>query len=378
MPERKEEEQEDGDCKIGPIIRPVANSREAKIQMLNAFIAEWAHLPSQRSPQWYKDRLYSVGASELSTLIGQNPHSNIYKFIGKKFGLLGEDDRRAMNWGNVLEHVVGLYIEDIFICQLAELGAIPVGGMRNHRASPDGLAFVSCLGNAIVSFEIKAPLRRQPNGKIPTTYVSQVLSQLDAIPIADFAIFVDVVLRRCGLGQWSFTSLDYDYVYHSHLRYEEVSALCMLHFKIVPSVEQMADGLRELLSESANGPINFGECRPELFDILLEQVAVTKRVRAIYGKIYTDAESPPSPESELAGHESTIGYLPIKMMKAIIIPKARQPGFTLQFQPTIDKIMVSVKAIDEAPDCDKMETFIAECAKNGWRADDGQHRRGGH
>ena len=67
-----------------------------------------------------------------------------------------------------------------------------------------------------------------------------------------------------------------------------------------------------------------------------------------------------------------IGYLPIKMMKCSVVPVAKQPGYTRQFQPVIDKIMISVRAIDDARPEDKMEVFTEQCAKNGWRATDGQ------
>ena len=49
-----------------------------------------------------------------------------------------------------------------------------------------------------VVFEFKSTVSRIPTDEIPTIYLPQVWSGLICVPIADFALFVDVVYRLCG------------------------------------------------------------------------------------------------------------------------------------------------------------------------------------
>jgi hypothetical protein len=391
-----------------------APATQEKLRILKEFMAKWVNLPGQRTKQWYLDRIFSIGASELGTLLGAmigtdvNPYQTVRDLVANKVGLLEITDRRAMNWGNVLELVVTHYIEIVFGCKIEEMGSIPTVRMVGQRSSPDGVGVVPCLDNAIVSFEFKAPLNRIPKGYVPAYYRPQVLACLCAVEPSTLGIFADTVIRRCSLAQWAFDSPDYDYVYHREIEFGDPLALTTIYFYPTPPIEPEAktvdastkDGaltpeqdastsdsviihppieanvdevsaqlVRVNIDESATAEkkderINLGECPPSVFDDVFSKTAEKKLYRVVYGKIHTSGA--PMIEDELAQHPNAFAYLPLKIMKCCICPVAKEPDYVLQYQPLIDKIISVVKTILDAPEADRPDVFNRECNAAGW------------
>jgi len=387
-----------------------AEETQRKLKELSDFMAKWHDLPAQRSPQWLSDRTFSVGASEIATLLGVltgkkiNPYQTLRTLVGTKAGLLVPDDKTAMNWGCVMEKVVTMLAEVIFDCHIFDMGSIPTVGMRNQRSSPDGVAVIPCLGNKIVSFEFKAPKNRIPRGIVPAYYRPQVLTCLCAVEPSSLGIFVDCVIRRCSVSDWSFESPQYDYTYHKEIDLGMPMALGIVYFydattvleekkceskesvdvtditadlaniKIsegVPAdavVQADAPELNEVIAEITDVITDLGTCDTVTFDDYMAQVCA-HTMRVSYSKIFVSSDGQPDWNAEIAASKtdpSLIGILPIKIMRCAVCPVAKEPDYVLQFQPLVDQIVATVHKILDVPEAERQTIYEQECNSLGW------------
>lgn len=378
-----------------------ADETNRRFRELADFLAKWHDLPAQRSQQWLDDRTFSVGASEIATLLGEltgkkiNPYQTIRTLVGTKAGLIKVTDYSAMNWGCVLEKVVTMLAEIIFDCHIEEMGSIPTKGMRNQRSSPDGVAVVPCLGNKIISFEFKAPKNRIPRGSVPACYRPQVLTCLCAVEPSDLGIFIDCVIRRCSKSDWNFESSQYNYEYHREIDLGEPMALGILFFyeeplkkvhesqepekKIADQIDNVTEVLEKLeISGDAKidaiidevacdvATTDLGTCDTETFDDYFSQVARDHTMRVEYSKVFVAAGGQPDWNAEIAKHPKCIGILPIKIMRCVVCPVAKEPDYVQQFQPLVDQIVSTVHTIRDAPEDDRQSVYEQACNALGW------------
>lgn len=327
-----------------------------KQKLLDNFIAKWSNLPEQRSLEWFASRTHSIGASEMSTLMGLNRYQDIRRLIEMHCSLVEFGDKTAVNWGNVMEQVITNMVEIIFQCKITEMGSIPTAGSRGQRCSPDGVAIVEMLGNLIVSFEFKAPKNRLPRGKVPEYYIPQVYSCLCAVECADIGIFVDVVIRRCSIQNWTFGNTLYDKKYHRYSNFPNVVAKSILYF------------CDDKKYDKPNGPINLGECDPEELDSHLSDVAEHHKYRVHYGNVHMSSGDDISFENVIENEmpENCIAYLPVKIMRVDIIPVNKIPGYVKKYQKIIDKVLAAIKVIMDAPKEQRVAVCNIECYKGNW------------
>lgn len=365
-----------------------ADETARRLKDLADFMARWHDLPAQRSPQWHSDRTFSIGASEIATLLGRklNPYETIRTLIMGKVGLKKFKDKTAMNLGCVLERVVTMLAEVIFDCHIEEMGSIPTARMRHQRSSPDGVAVVPCLGNKIVSFEFKAPKNRIPKGTVPAYYRPQVLTCLCAVEPSDLGIFIDCAIRRCSISDWRFDSVDYDYVYHKDVDFGEPVALSLLYFYDVPDaaavdakeekkVDDLTEDLEKLtihLDQETSSPswnvddvLNLGTCSPMVYDDTIARVC-DHSMRVEYHKIITPADGQPDFKAVVGDRPGCVAVLPIKIMRCVVCPVKKDPEYILQFQPLIDEIIAVVHIIMDAPEADRPMVLARECDAHGW------------
>ena len=376
-----------------------ASETTRRLRELSDFMARWHDLPAQRSPQWHSDRTFSIGASEIATLLGRklNPYETIRTLIMGKAGLKKFKDKTAMNLGCVLERVVTMLAEKIFDCHIEEMGSIPTSGMRYQRSSPDGVAVVPCLGNLIVSFEFKAPKNRIPRGTVPAYYRPQVLTCLCAVEPSDLGIFIDCAIRRSSVEEWRFDSCDYDYTYHKDVDFGEPLALSLLYFYDVPTeseekkVSDVTVGIDDLTIhlETMEGlettdsfgatashigdqrewcvdnVINLGTCSPMIYDDTIARVC-DHTMRVEYHKIIVPAEGQPDYKAEVGMRPGCVGILPIKIMRCVVCPVKKDPTYILQFQSLIDEIIAVVHIIMDAPEASRPMVLARECDAHGW------------
>ena len=179
--------------------------------LLQAFIASHRNLPAQRSAEWLADRRYTIGGSEMGTIANENPYGDIRGLIEGHIGLRAFNGNINTYWGSVIEGLVTRILERKWGCRIYETGSLP-GKIPNQKYSPDGLVYLPAR-DKIVLLEIKSAARRIADGKVPRMYKPQVYAGLDSIPIADLAIFVDAMFRRCSARDLAFTPA-YDHAIH--------------------------------------------------------------------------------------------------------------------------------------------------------------------
>lgn len=212
-------------------------------QRLEIFVQYWHHLPLQGSPDWLADkraacaggtRIPTFGGSDVDTLLGFNPYSNPRKLFANRLGLEQFSGNNATQWGNMCEEITSLLCEEIFRSSTYETGSLPGHQYRGgtiQRYSPDRLGVVRHAVMApyldrvqafsfekrecglpadpipykeayTVLFEYKNPFNRAPDGVVPKQYTGQMQLGLATIPFADFAVFVDCMIRKCSYGQF--------------------------------------------------------------------------------------------------------------------------------------------------------------------------------
>ena len=184
-------------------------------------------LAPQGSPEWLAIRETSIGGSEMSVITGDNPYQKLDTLVAQKLGFSKFSGNIACRWGKMFEVITQKLTEHIFdIEYMYETGSLE-GAIPHQRYSPDGLGIVkikceSVYDNemieteeqCIVLFEYKSPYSSIPPGIIPKHYLPQVKTGLCSIPIADFAIFINNLYRKCSMDNLS-NSLDYDTDFHS-------------------------------------------------------------------------------------------------------------------------------------------------------------------
>ena len=137
----------------------------------------------QRSPEWFKLKEQSVGASESASIFGKNVFSNEKELLLKK---CGHKKPFTMNpacmHGTKYEPIIQMMYEIKTGRKLEEYGSIKHPSMHMVSASPDG---ITPRGRMI---EIKAPWRRKITGIPPVYYWIQMQQQLHVcgLDVVDF------------------------------------------------------------------------------------------------------------------------------------------------------------------------------------------------
>ncbi len=217
-------------------------------KQVEAWFNFYYFLPPQGSKQWVAGRGCGFGGSEMSTLEGCNPHSNMRELLARKLKLPeGDfDGSIATRWGNIFEPASQIYIEIMLDSKIYETGNIPgiirnAKGRRIQNYSPDGVIltkkenfrylidktsqkyferpasngskFHALPDELILLMEFKNPYMRVPNGKITDYYTSQPKAGMCTIPITEAALFVDSVFRKCCIDEFNLGPR-YDTAFH--------------------------------------------------------------------------------------------------------------------------------------------------------------------
>lgn len=198
-----------------------------KYNILQKLINQNVDLAAQGSPEWLAIREYSIGGSEMSIITGDNCFSKLDSLVAQKVGFSKFNGNIACRWGKIFEIITQRITERVLnIDQIYETGSLE-GAVPHQRYSPDGLGVVKlhCESEfcgemieteeyCIVLFEYKSPYSSIPMGIIPKYYLPQVKTGLCSIPIADFAIFINNLYRKCAMVNLN-ESLEYDTIFHS-------------------------------------------------------------------------------------------------------------------------------------------------------------------
>jgi hypothetical protein len=217
------DETKDGKIIDDKIDNKIIESKDEKIidkkTTLIKFVEDNKHLARQGTEEWKIDRMYSIGGSEIATVIGVNPFNTKVGIIAQKLALTHFSGNNATRWGNLFEDMTEKLFKIIFLScendgEIYSIGSIPHKTINEHRYSPDGLCVMTICGQEkMVLLEFKSPYGSVPTAKVPKHYLPQVKAGLCTIDIADVCVFVNNMFRKCSLSQLDF-SIDYDTRYH--------------------------------------------------------------------------------------------------------------------------------------------------------------------
>ena len=188
------------------------------MEIIKRFIEQTGGI-EQHSDEWYNIRSSTLGGSEIATVIGVNPYSNLQDLIAGKLGITNFVGNKFTTWGTQFEPITSCITSLMLDTVIYEVGSIQ-GVIEGQRYSPDGIGVVTLLDidddptEYIVLFEFKSPMRSILN-TMPKHYEAQVQTGLLSVPITDLAIFISCGFRKCTIDELKFSSTTYDKIYHS-------------------------------------------------------------------------------------------------------------------------------------------------------------------
>jgi hypothetical protein len=202
-------------------IKLITDDYEKKLNILYEYVHKFRNLSKQGSAGWFADRLKGIGGSEIASILNKNFLHPCVKTLKAKLGIAEEIiDDTYMMLGHIMEEVCKFILEKSVCKTIYELSSIPWEKNDIIRYSPDGLSvivrrdlekFVKCklpsLPECFIALlEIKSPVTRKPNDKIPQSYDPQISAGLDIIKVSEVGIFVEDVIKTCYLEDLDYTS----------------------------------------------------------------------------------------------------------------------------------------------------------------------------
>ena len=141
--------------------------RERAHELIRAVYAE------QRSQEWLDLRENMITASDVASALGENHYESPDSFVKKKVLRTKWAGNAATAHGTLLEPIVRDLYDQKFQCRSHEIGLVQHRDYPWLGASPDGITEDGIL------VEIKCPLTRKIESKIPKHYWPQVQLQLE-------------------------------------------------------------------------------------------------------------------------------------------------------------------------------------------------------
>ncbi len=188
-----------------------------KTLQLEDFIEKNNHLSIQGSKDWLNERRFSIGGSEIATIIGKNKYSSIENLVAQKISISSFEGNTATRWGNLFENMTELIFKSLFLKnnKIYTTGSIPHKNIKYHKYSPDGLCVIKIADKyKIILLEFKAPLCSVPENVIPAHYLPQIKAGLSTLELTEQGIFMNNMFRKCTLNDLNFTNR-YDTSFHN-------------------------------------------------------------------------------------------------------------------------------------------------------------------
>ena len=408
-----------------PTINSAAIAADIRIEQ---FVAQYENRPRQRTPLWLAARPHQIGSSEVAGLMGLSSYANMVSVVASKAGLrTWSGGSVACWWGTMFETAIERVVAIDCGTRLRGTDISVPSSFVGHANSPDGYCalnlFLTTEGQweiastdgpaverardrpvitIIVLLEFKCPYRRQPKkGIIPKHYRPQLWSGLGCAPIANYALFVDAVFRKCSLWNLGNTT-GYDWTYHRERKSEDWTTPVAWGFTAVfaPDVdtprgrplsreeaEELGDGMEmdfdvdygregwnlhhryfgipydsSKLSAREGRPfcpelIDFGDCDKEIFETMLRHLNdggfPSKHVGPCFpdgrgAALLSDTEIGAAIDAESAapppGH-FLLGVIPWKLFEREDIFEPRRPGFFKELRPLIAETLAAASTI---------------------------------
>ena len=132
-----------------------------------------AEYAEQRSQEWLELRENMITASDVASALGENRYESINSFIKKKVLKTKWAGNAATAHGTILEPIVRDLYDQRYGRKSHEIGLVQHAKYPWLGASPDGVTEDGLL------IEIKCPLTRKIEPKVPSHYLPQVQLQLE-------------------------------------------------------------------------------------------------------------------------------------------------------------------------------------------------------
>ena len=228
---------------------------DKKSKILKDYITSIGQL-EQKSTEWLNIRKTTIGGSEIGTLLGLNPYSNLRQLVAQKIGINEFRGNLATRWGCLFEDITRRWSQLVCGCKedIIEIGGIE-GIHARQRYSPDGLGIIPLKCETVIRlpfnknneqkeenrkkiftreyfialFEYKSPLRSMPNGKIPKHYYPQVQTGLLNVGVSEVGVFVNNCYRACSLQDLRNSASYYSKSLHSAKEVYEVDHKVLAH-----------------------------------------------------------------------------------------------------------------------------------------------------
>jgi hypothetical protein len=320
-------------------------------ETLNNWIKTHQNGIQQHSSSWHQARLYTVGGSSISAVIGNNKFCTVESLVKKKIGLEKSTQDIKMQWGCLFEAVLREYIE-------ATRGPVVgsslyIQGPPGTSYSPDGLLVTSvtrsslveveskdCIelveesntSTEIVLLELKCPYSRIPYGGIPDYYLPQVKMGLDILDLPTTVLFVEGVFRKCALDDLGCNG-KYD---------KSLGQLAGGKIPIAYGIIYLYGDISNALHYSTHfGPPlhsnDFGEAPVDVFSEMLTLFnagVLTAVNKTLY---YADNTLPYSIIDPMVDTRC-IGVLPWKLLKVVESYTNKEPGYITPYLDNITEI----------------------------------------
>lgn len=205
-----------------------------KHQILESFLHKHKDLPKQGSSEWLNQRKFTVGGSQIATIMGINKYENIRSFVKTKMDMYSFKKEAPLWFGNLMEPCVEQFVELEYDTKTFETGSLPCEFNSHLSYSPDGLCIISkdklkkvmskenisgLEDESIILLEFKSPfMRKIKHGEVPEYYIPQPLLGMEIIDIAEASIFIECVFRFCSYSD--LYNNKYSYYHYDKERYD--------------------------------------------------------------------------------------------------------------------------------------------------------------
>lgn len=346
---------------------------------------------AQHSAEWHAAKTYTIGGSQIATLMGKNHFSSVSDIILSKIGVEPRRSSMIIHWGLLFEQLNKRYVEHDKSTKI--IGSdIFVPGPPNTSYSPDGLAVIEREPGKYVRalLEFKCPFSRVPDGRIPQHYVPQVKFGLDILrEVTDIGLFVDAVFRRCLWGDlgrnphhdrklvdraegipplaYGFIGFYLDVASAKQRTIDadpgelarRKSALITAYkaeFEVGSSANKwMSNDLGEAsvgLLEAVLAAYNIGILAPWYSEMIFVDDSYDES--AAFAMITNELDKY---EGGLEGTTLNFGILPYKLFVVQYNYIDREDGFVERWRPQIDRVINIVRKCMEAPPDKKMDVY---------------------
>lgn len=335
--------------------------------LISQFVKLFNNDIKQRDKKWFELTGTTVGGSELASIMGMSPYSDLYKVVQNKIDNINgvkQPQFLACWWGTVFENIIEKVVE-------LDLGNKIMGSniciqkYEGHRTSPDGYVvakfyededgyfiWTTDMPKSIISLslimilEFKCPITRKPSNNIPNHYLPQVLSGIDVSPIANKGLFIDSIFRKCSMSQLGINRY-YDISYHT--KKEKLNLpICYGYLYIYSSIDMVKEieNICDENDESINLDfelLDIGDCGYEIFYNIMKLINNNKLILSDLNIYFSDGRLKENIELNNTKNYKKVAVLPWKLFELLYVPVDRKSNFIENIYPLIQKVNRLVK-----------------------------------